>query len=318
VNDFDPAQIHFGADGLVPAVVQDAVSGDVLMLAFMNAEALQRTLDSGRAHYWSRSRGKFWRKGESSGHEQLVAEIRVNCERNSLLLLVHQIGAVCHEGFPTCYFRRLEEDGTLTVVRERAFDPVQIYGSASQEVATATPHEIDRLAEATRQQYGAYAFLRDNELGEVSKTSRRLHDRSGRTASRIAEELRELSGVIEGTHRHSDRDSDLRLEATQVIHWIFLFALQNGVTWSRLRPDLGLLTGDEGLAQEIVTRLLNAEADRWEEPAEEGADVAARTHATLALVGQVCRCWGIDPLDVVEADLAELQSRPYLAPYFGP
>ena len=107
-------------DGLAPVVVQDAVSGDVLMLAFMNDDALRLTHETGRAHYWSRSRNALWRKGETSGHEQLVDEIRVNCEQNSLLLLVRQVGAVCHDGYPTCFYRRTAPDGSLTIVA-RAF-----------------------------------------------------------------------------------------------------------------------------------------------------------------------------------------------------
>ena len=115
-----PQGVQFGADGLAPVVVQDAVSGDVLMLAYMNEDALRLTHETGRAHYWSRGRNALWRKGETSGHEQMVDEIRVNCERNSLLLLVRQVGAVCHDGYPTCFYRRAGPDGSLTD-RPRAF-----------------------------------------------------------------------------------------------------------------------------------------------------------------------------------------------------
>jgi phosphoribosyl-AMP cyclohydrolase len=98
MNELPPQSLQFGADGLAPVVVQDAVSGDVLMLAYMNDAALRLTQETGRAHYWSRGRNALWRKGETSGHEQLVDEIRINCEPSSLLLLVRQIGAVCHNG----------------------------------------------------------------------------------------------------------------------------------------------------------------------------------------------------------------------------
>src|SRR5262249_39193013 len=121
--------VRFDGDGLIPVVTQDAVTGDVLMMAWMNEEALQLTRETGRAHSWIRGRQQLWRKGWTSGHEQVVREILVNCECNSLLLQVQQIGAVCHDGYPTCYYRRLEPDGEFEVVRERAFDPGCVYAS---------------------------------------------------------------------------------------------------------------------------------------------------------------------------------------------
>jgi phosphoribosyl-AMP cyclohydrolase len=146
VNDPAAEQIRFGDDGLVPAVVQDVATGDVLMVAFMNDEALRLTYATGEAHYWSRSRKKLWRKGETSSHTQTVVEIRVNCERNSLLLLVRQTGAVCHDGYATCYYRRLSGDGALTVVRERAFDPETVYGDDSGRFATQAGRDAQALS----------------------------------------------------------------------------------------------------------------------------------------------------------------------------
>ena len=124
-----PADIHFDERGLVPVVVQEATTGAVLLLAYMNAEALEATLRTGRAHFWSRSRGRLWRKGERSGREQIVEGLYVNCEQNSLLLRVHQQGgAACHTGHPTCYHRKLAPDGSWQVVEERVFDPAEVYG----------------------------------------------------------------------------------------------------------------------------------------------------------------------------------------------
>ena len=312
-----PAEaIQFGPDGLITVVVQDAASGDVLMQASMNEEALRLTYATGEAHYWSRSRQKLWRKGETSGHTQAVADIRINCERNSLLLLVRQTGAVCHDGYPTCYYRRLADDGTLTVVRAQAFDPRTVYGGAPNGPASQPTDEIDRLAEATRQQFGAYAYLRDHDLTSDSATARRL--RAGDDVSgRIGDELRELAGVLAGSHLHTDPLSDLRLEASQVIYWLLVQVLRHGVTWERLRPDRALAVDDVLLEAGVVARLLLAEADRWD--SNTGTeDPAAQAHATLALVALACRSGGLDPLSAVESDLDELQKRPYLAAYFGP
>jgi phosphoribosyl-AMP cyclohydrolase len=113
--------------GLVPAIAQDAATGQVLMLAWMNREAYDETLRSGRAVYFSRSRHKLWRKGEESGHVQEVREVYLDCDADTILLKVHQVGgAACHEGYASCFFRKVEPDG-IRVVGERIFDPKQVY-----------------------------------------------------------------------------------------------------------------------------------------------------------------------------------------------
>lgn len=116
-------------DGLVPVVVQDAASGEVLMLGYMNAEALAATLATGGVTFYSRSRKRLWRKGEQSGHRLLLREMRVDCDADALLLRVEALGpGVCHEGYRSCFFRRLAPDGTAAVVAERVFDPGKVYG----------------------------------------------------------------------------------------------------------------------------------------------------------------------------------------------
>jgi phosphoribosyl-AMP cyclohydrolase len=102
---------RFDADGLIAAVAQDADTGEVLMLAWMNAEALQQTIDAGRAVYWSRSRKELWRKGDTSGHEQHVVEIRIDCDQDAVLLKVRQTGAACHTGRRSCFYRIATADG---------------------------------------------------------------------------------------------------------------------------------------------------------------------------------------------------------------
>jgi phosphoribosyl-AMP cyclohydrolase len=113
--------------GLIPAIAQDAETGQVLMLAWMNQEAYEETVRTGRAVYYSRSRGKLWRKGEESGNIQEVREIYIDCDADTILLKVHQIGgAACHEGYASCFFRKVEGD-KVKVVSERVFDPKQVY-----------------------------------------------------------------------------------------------------------------------------------------------------------------------------------------------
>src|SRR5262245_38641115 len=103
------AAVAFDAAGLVPAIAQDVKTGEVLMLAWMNAEALKRTLASGEVTYWSRSRKALWRKGATSGHTQRLVEAYVDCDGDTLLLKVEQIGPACHTGAPTCFFRRMSK-----------------------------------------------------------------------------------------------------------------------------------------------------------------------------------------------------------------
>lgn len=114
-------------DGLIPTIVQDYETGEVLMLAFMNKEAWQETLETGKATFWSRTRQELWVKGKTSGHVQLVKEIRVDCDDDTVLLQVEQIGgAACHTGYASCFFKKVEA-GSVQIVGEKVFDPKEVY-----------------------------------------------------------------------------------------------------------------------------------------------------------------------------------------------
>lgn len=104
----------FNADGLIAAIAQDAATGEVLMLAWMNAEALRMTLETGRVTYWSRSRRVLWTKGETSGHTQRLVEARIDCDQDAILLRIEQEGAACHTGARSCFYRQVGADGALT------------------------------------------------------------------------------------------------------------------------------------------------------------------------------------------------------------
>lgn len=118
-------------NGLLPAIAQDADTGDVLMLAWMNREAFEQTQQTGRAVYFSRSRNRLWHKGEESGHTQEVVGIYVDCDADTILLKVRQAGAACHEGYRSCFFRQLEGD-QAKVIAERLVDPGEVYGKADK------------------------------------------------------------------------------------------------------------------------------------------------------------------------------------------
>ncbi len=122
-------QLKFTADGLIPAIIQEQSTGRVLMMAWMNRASLETTIASGKTHFWSRSRQKFWMKGESSGHVQVVKNIAFDCDGDTLLIQVEQTGAACHEGFKSCFFRSVEGAGTTWKETESRLEtPEQMYG----------------------------------------------------------------------------------------------------------------------------------------------------------------------------------------------
>ena len=119
--------------GLVPAIIQDGRSGEVLMLGFMNAEALAETQRTREAVFFSRSRQRLWKKGESSGHVLRVLEMRIDCDADALLLRVEPVGpGVCHEGYCSCFFRQIEDNGSVRTVPQRTFDPTKVYAPGAE------------------------------------------------------------------------------------------------------------------------------------------------------------------------------------------
>lgn len=121
-------RVRFNSDGLIPVIAQDCHTGDVLMMAWMNREALELTVCEQRAVYWSRSRNRLWRKGESSGHQQTVREIRLDCDGDTLLLRIEQAGGIaCHTGRRSCFYQRLE-NGRWEVIEPVLKDPATFYG----------------------------------------------------------------------------------------------------------------------------------------------------------------------------------------------
>ena len=123
--------LKFDDKGLIPAIIQDAESGQVLMMAYMDRTALERTIETGKTHFWSRSRQKYWMKGESSGHIQEVVEIYTDCDADCLLIKVRQHGAACHTGYYSCFFRKYEPQSGWQTVGEKVFDPDEVYGKKS-------------------------------------------------------------------------------------------------------------------------------------------------------------------------------------------
>jgi phosphoribosyl-AMP cyclohydrolase len=289
-----PTGIHFDRDGLVPVIVQEDSTNDVLLLAFMNELALRRTLETGLAHFWSRSRQKLWQKGETSGHVQEVVSLHINCEGNSLLLRVHQRGeAACHDGYHSCYYREWSGEA-WEVDQPRLFDPAKVYPAT------------DALAEAFQRIYRAYEYLRDHDLEEVSGTSRRLrHPDQPWLRQRAAQELGELAGVLAGTHAHANPADDTILEGRQVCYWLLARAVAERLPFEEVQPHIHLRAGFE--AGEAVTE---AAAELF---AREERALLDDLSAGLYLVGGACKKQGVSLLALAEAELADLAQKRYLS-----
>ncbi len=120
-------KLKFNEDGLIPAIIQEESTGRVVMMAWMNEASLISTIEKGKTHFWSRSRQKYWMKGESSGHTQQVKSIAFDCDGDTLLIQVEQLGAACHEGYKSCFFRSVNEVGDFDITEERLVNPDEIY-----------------------------------------------------------------------------------------------------------------------------------------------------------------------------------------------
>ncbi len=291
--------LNWPADGLIPVVIQDDESDDVLMVGFMNQESLVATQSTNQVHFWSRSRNELWHKGGSSGHVQNVRSISVNCDLNSLLIRVEQIGAVCHDGYASCFYRDVMDDGSLELNQDRLFDPRDVYGDGLG------------LEGLSRTWWGAYEWLRDHDLETESGTSRLLRNADTSVIHRIQDELTELAGVLDGTHLHTNQRDDFLLESSQCLYWIAVSAIGMDLRFEEIRPDRQLDVQDASVNAEVASRVLRAEAKVLD-----SMSTGVATHL-IRIIAECARTLGIDPRELLERDLAELRSRPYLAAFFA-
>jgi phosphoribosyl-AMP cyclohydrolase len=313
--------LKFDRQGLVPAVIQDAMSQEVLLVAFMNEEALRLTRETGQTHFFSRSRNKIWHKGEQSGNVQEVRDIFINCEENSLLIRVEQQGgAACHEGYASCYYRRLRPDDSYETVAERIFDPAVVYSNVKEQPVSAeqdipivlnfiTPEMEQKLEAELRQLYGVYLYLRDHDLSEESNTSRLLQEHSqSYLVSRLADELQELADVQTGEHVHSGRQLDTILEGSQVGYWLFLIAAGLNVPYNDFAPHAALLDGYRGQYSEAKAIEQRQECLSLV-PDEQAATVVRGLSLGFAQIGWASAVAGINPLEPAEYDLDQMRRK---------
>ena len=316
--------LKFDRQGLLPVVIQDDATSEVLMVAFMNAEAFYLTRETGYTHFFSRSRNTIWRKGEQSGNIQEVRSIFVNCEETSLLIKVMQHGdAACHTGYRSCYYRRLLPDDTYETIGERIFDPKIVYSSSQARTSghadvfpiamDSTSEEEQRKSEKLeaemRQLYGVYLYLRDNDMSEESNTSRLLQERShSYLVARLADELQELADVQSGEHVHTGREDDTVLEGSQVGYWLLLLAATDNFRYDDFMPHASILSGyheqySEGKAIELRQDCLNLLS------AHQTTTLAQGLHLGFALIGWACAEAGVSPLAPAEFDLQQMRRK---------
>jgi phosphoribosyl-ATP pyrophosphohydrolase/phosphoribosyl-AMP cyclohydrolase len=166
--------LKYDKDGLIPAIIQDARSGEVLMAAYMNKESLQRSIETGKTHFWSRSRQKLWMKGESSGHYQYIKEMRIDCDSDTLLFKVDQVKAACHTGYKSC-FHRIAADlsQSFEIKEDKVFDAEQVYRQKSAVLQEVYDVVKDRLANPKEGSYTNYLFEKglDKILKKVGEES---------------------------------------------------------------------------------------------------------------------------------------------------
>lgn len=207
--------IKFDGNGLVPAIVQDYKTNEVLMMAYMNSEALEKSLETGKAHYWSRSRQKLWCKGETSGHYQHIKSISMDCDCDALLLKVEQVEAACHTGHYSCFYRELEKND-LKETSEPVFDAEKVYTKSAilQELYDII---VDRTINPKEDSYTNYLF--EKGLDKILK--------------KVGEETAEV--IIAAKNKSKD---EIRYEIADLFYHLFVLMVERGVKLDDIYEEL--------------------------------------------------------------------------------
>ncbi len=247
--------------------------------------------------------------------------IFVNCEENSILVrVVQQGGAACHDGYRSCYYRRLLPDDSYQIVAERVFDPAVVYTTPkstmpideNKEYMISEPLSTEtrqQLGTALRQLYGVYIYLRDHDLSEESNTSRLLQERSqSYLVSRLADELQELADVQSGEHVHAGRQPDTILEGSQVGYWLFLLASASNLPFTDFAPHNAMINGysepySDGKVIELRQECLSLLASNQPTSVIKGLQLG------FALIGLACAQAGVSPLAPAEFDLDQMRRK---------
>lgn len=201
-------QLKFNADGLIPAIVQDASTKEILMQAYMNKDTIQKTLETGRATFWSRSRGEVWTKGETSGNYMLVKDILVDCDADCLILLSEPAGAACHTGHKTCFYRKVSGDTLSDAVYEK---------DSSDILQRLTAVTQDRQKNPKEGSYTNYLFNKGED----------------KILKKVGEEAAEV--VIAGKNRSKE---EISYEVADLMYHLTVMLVDNGMTWDEVYREL--------------------------------------------------------------------------------
>ena len=210
-------QLKFDETGLLPAIVQDAESGEVLMLAYMNKDAVQKSMETGRTHFWSRSRQKLWMKGESSGHIQTIQEIYFDCDKDALLLKVKQITAACHTGNYSCFFHKIDENYDIIEENNKVFSPEEVYSKDASIHKELYQVVVNRKENPKEGSYTTYLF--EKGLDKILK--------------KVGEESAEV--IIASKNRSKE---EVSYEVSDLFYHIIVLLVEQGVSLEEIYAEL--------------------------------------------------------------------------------
>lgn len=209
-------ELKFDGNGLIPVVAQDYKSNEVLMLAYMNKEAYEKSVETNLVHYWSRSRNKLWLKGETSGHLQKIKSINVDCDNDALLIKVEQIEAACHTGHYSCFYRELK-DGSAKETSEVVFNPEKVYGDKARILQEVYDVIMDRRANPKEGSYTNYLF--DKGIDKILK--------------KVGEEAAEV--IIASKNKSKD---EIRYEIADLFYHLFVLMVERDVMLDDIYNEL--------------------------------------------------------------------------------
>ncbi|MBM7581491.1 phosphoribosyl-ATP pyrophosphohydrolase/phosphoribosyl-AMP cyclohydrolase [Caldicoprobacter guelmensis] len=244
-------EVKFNSDGLIPSIIQDKNTGEVLMLGYMNRQALQKSLETGITHFWSRTRRKLWMKGETSGHIQKIEEVFIDCDGDALLFKVEQVKAACHTGYKSCFYRCADKVSDEWVVKgERVFIPDEVYADAKKE----NEHKVNSMAEQPSSEMHKELFEKQNcpdtkasvlrELYDVI-VDRKLHPREGsytcylfekgidKILKKVGEEASEV--IIAAKNRVK---SEVIYEVSDLMYHLLVLLVEQGITLDEIYDEL--------------------------------------------------------------------------------
>ena len=209
-------QIKFDSNGLVPVITQDYKTNEVLMMAYMNEEAFIKSMETGKVHYFSRSRNKLWLKGETSGHFQIIKSVNLDCDGDALLIKVEQVEAACHTGHYSCFYRELNKDGTK-VISEKVFDEKKVYGDKARILKEVYDVIVDRKINPKEGSYTNYLF--EKGIDKILK--------------KVGEEAAEVIIASKNTD-----NGEVIYEISDLIYHLSVLMVERGITFDDIFDEL--------------------------------------------------------------------------------